>query len=293
MITHANPVTNGVMRLDAASNFYAVTGKPATVESAVAKQSVKSLRANSYDSKHIAAYAATLGEVVSKPQLAYVYLPTFDETKLAYKTEIKYDSVSGFEHDILFFDAATGAELTRHPQVHRAKAHYTYDMRNRLFSDSFAPGILMCLTNDVCRDESSQRAHSGASVVYDYYYNVHGRESIINSLTPVISTVHTGVNWNNAAWYQKKIFYGDGDSFKFRDFTYSLDIMAHEYTHGVIEYSSGLVYNNESGALNEAFADIFGVAAEAYSRGSKHPDWLMGADSYTPGTSGDALRYVI
>jgi hypothetical protein len=72
------------------------------------------------------------------------------------------------------------------------------------------------------------------------------------------------------------------------------DVVAHELTHGVTERTSGLIYSNESGALNEAWSDIFGAASDTYRRGGTVDSltWKVGEDVYTPSTSGDALRYM-
>ena len=78
------------------------------------------------------------------------------------------------------------------------------------------------------------------------------------------------------------------------DLTKSFDVIAHELTHGVTDFESDLLYQKESGALNEALSDIFGVSADSYSRGGTidASTWKLGEEVYTPGTSGDALRYM-
>lgn len=68
------------------------------------------------------------------------------------------------------------------------------------------------------------------------------------------------------------------------------DVVAHEFTHGVTQTSSKLIYNGESGALNEAMSDIFGAAVDRYTGASREDTWLVGEDIYTPSKSGDALR---
>lgn len=82
--------------------------------------------------------------------------------------------------------------------------------------------------------------------------------------------------------------YGDGDGQTFTYLSGALDVVAHELSHAVTEYTAGLIYQNESGAINEAISDIFGTVAE-YSVGSNF-DWLVGEDIYTPGIAGDGLR---
>ena len=65
----------------------------------------------------------------------------------------------------------------------------------------------------------------------------------------MISSVHTGTQWNNAVWYQNQMMYGDGDGSTFADLTSDFDIIAHEFTHGVTDFTANLVYQNESGAF--------------------------------------------
>jgi vibriolysin len=105
VITHADAPVNGVLRFNAAANIYAVSGQPAIAADVDARQSRQSLRSTSFDLKHVLANAALIGDIASKPALAYVYLPQSSDTKLAWKVDVKYDSANGFEHDIVFFDA--------------------------------------------------------------------------------------------------------------------------------------------------------------------------------------------
>ncbi|MCJ8274988.1 MAG: M4 family metallopeptidase [Psychrosphaera sp.] len=297
VITHANAPENGVLRFNAAANIYGVSGQPAIAADTDARQSRQSLRSTSFDLKHVLANAALIGDIASKPALAYVYLPESGDTKLAWKVDVKYNSDNGFEHDIVFFDASNGAELTRHPQVHRARDVRVYDMENNAYSSSFSPGTFLCdswVGNRCDSGSSGERAYDGVSAVYNYYKNVHGRDGLDNRGIRTVASVHTGNSWNNAAWYNNQLFFGDGDGYSFRDLTYSFDVIAHEYTHGVIRNTADLIANGESGALNEAMADIFGVSAEAWHRSPIIPklNWLIGEDTYTPNTTGDALRYM-
>ena len=82
--------------------------------------------------------------------------------------------------------------------------------------------------------------------------------------------------------------YGDGDGVTFTSLSGGIDVIGHELTHAVTEYSSDLIYQNESGALNEAISDVFGTLVEFYD--NRNPDWEIGEDIYTPGKAGDALR---
>ena len=149
-------------------------------------------------------------------------------------------------------------------------------------------------------------AHYGAAKTYDYFQSVHNRNGIDGNNGPgttvagansgislVSSRVHFGSGYNNAFWYQDKMSYGDGNGSTFSPLV-TLDICGHEMTHGITERSANLTYQNESGALNESMSDVFGAMVELYSDGGtiSADTWKIGEDSYTPGTPGDALRYM-
>ncbi len=127
-------------------------------------------------------------------------------------------------------------------------------------------------------------AHYGAISTFDYYKNTFNRSSYDNNNATITSTVHYSSNYNNAFWNGSQMVYGDGDGSQFIALV-ALDIAAHELTHAVTERTAGLIYQNESGALNESVSDIFAMMVD-------RDDYLIGENSYTPGISGDALRYM-
>ena len=137
-------------------------------------------------------------------------------------------------------------------------------------------------------DKAAVDAHVNAGKVYDYYKKTFNRNSFDDKGAKLISTVHVGESWNNAAWNGVQMMYGDGDGKTFIPLSAGLDVIGHELTHAVTENSSDLIYQNESGALNEAISDIFGTLVEFYD--NRNPDWEIGEDIYTPGKAGDALR---
>jgi len=137
-------------------------------------------------------------------------------------------------------------------------------------------------------DNAAVDAHKYAAITYDYYSNVFGRNSFDGRGATIKSTVHYGRNYNNAGWTGYQMLFGDGDGSLFRELSGSLDVMAHELTHAVTQYTADLIYYDESGAINEAMSDIFGTAVEFWA--NNDPDWLLGEDIYTPNISGDALR---
>lgn len=122
-------------------------------------------------------------------------------------------------------------------------------------------------------DRTAITAHNHASLVYEYFRATHGRNSIDNKGGNIISVVNVtqdGQSMDNAYWNGKLMAYGNGNA-DFDPFAKALDIAAHEMTHGVTEHTAGLEYLNQSGALNEAFSDIFGAMVD-------REDWLIGED---------------
>ncbi len=145
-------------------------------------------------------------------------------------------------------------------------------------------------------DQYATDAHWGAEMTYDYYWLIHNRNSIDGNGFQLDSYVHYDVNLANAFWDGTRMNYGDGNSTA-NPFT-ALDIAGHEITHGLTQFTSNLDYQNESGALNESFSDIFGTCIEFYGRPS-NANWLMGSDiGYTirnmanPNSVGDPDTYM-
>lgn len=124
-------------------------------------------------------------------------------------------------------------------------------------------------------DKYATDAHWGSEMTYDYYLNKHGRNSIDNAGFRLDSYVHYDNNYGNAFWDGQRMTYGDGSSGN-SPFT-ALDIAGHEITHGLTTFTADLVYQDESGALNESFSDIFGVSVEFVARPG-NANWLMGED---------------
>ena len=120
-------------------------------------------------------------------------------------------------------------------------------------------------------DPVAVSAMANTKIVYDYYLNTHGRQSIDDNNKNLMVAIHFGNNYGGAFWSGTFMVYGDGDGTVFGPLARCLDVAAHEMTHGVVETTAGLIYENQSGALNESFSDIFGAMVD-------RDDWLMGED---------------
>ncbi|MCB9360567.1 MAG: PKD domain-containing protein [Flavobacteriales bacterium] len=124
------------------------------------------------------------------------------------------------------------------------------------------------------QDNAAYDAHFGSEATYDYYLTNFGRNSYDNSGAQINSYVHFDVGYVNAFWDGSQMTYGDGDGVNYSALT-SIDVVGHEITHAVTENTASLVYMNESGALNESFSDIFGIAIDFYNNPST-ANYLMG-----------------
>ncbi|MER7493871.1 M4 family metallopeptidase [Streptomyces pharetrae] len=135
-------------------------------------------------------------------------------------------------------------------------------------------------------------AHYGAALTWDYYKNVHGRNGIRGDGVGAYSRVHYGNNYVNAFWSDSCfcMTYGDGSG-NANPLT-SIDVAAHEMTHGLTSATAKLVYSGESGGLNEATSDILGAAVEfAANNSSDVGDYLIGEEIDING-DGTPLRYM-
>lgn len=124
-------------------------------------------------------------------------------------------------------------------------------------------------------------AHWGAEMTYDYFSITHARNSIDNQGFKLKSYIHYDANFVNAFWDGNRMTYGDGDGTTISPLT-SLAIAGHEIAHGLTSNTANLVYSYESGALNESFSDIFGLAIDFWARPTQ-ADWEMGDEIYIGG----------
>lgn len=127
-------------------------------------------------------------------------------------------------------------------------------------------------------NQSAIQAMWGAERTYSYFNTTHSRQSWDGSAGDMIAYNNAFSGQNNACWGctgNSTIYYA-GNTAAATDDWNTNDIMGHEFAHGVTQAAAGLIYNKESGALNESFSDIFGEMVESFSEGNC--DWLVGAD---------------
>jgi len=236
-----------------------------------------------------------------------VFNPEFNQSSNSYKLAYKFDvfAVDPLFRKSIYVDANTGIVLNSidkmHTCNHRAATGNTnysgqvnfsvcelnnnFKLRNEqncdievFNSNKTAESLPLSFeenSNQFNNSPSAVEVFWTLQQVYDYFNNTLGLAGIDNSNSPIYSWVNYKENFNNAFWNGTWLTFGEGDGEHYGPFT-SPDIVAHEYMHGVTDYSNAkLAYYGESGALNESFSDIFGEVIEHYISGSN--DWVFGA----------------
>lgn len=127
--------------------------------------------------------------------------------------------------------------------------------------------------HNAAKDDAALDAHWGAMMTYDYWQSVHNRNSYDDNGAEIRSYVHVDNNYDNAFWNGAVMSYGDGSSNGNEgngsfDALTSIDVVAHEIGHAVCTFTADLVYQRESGAMNEGFSDIWGAAVEHFAKGN-------------------------
>jgi Zn-dependent metalloprotease len=170
-----------------------------------------------------------------------------------------------------FVHARRPAVVHAFDSLANAKRRITYTADNT----TDIPGRKLIDEGQRSRDQVAQAAHDGAGIVYDYYFNTFKRRGIDNRDSPIVSTVHFGSNpeeSENAAWVgeAQQMIYGDGGEI-FKPLPYGLDVIGHELTHGVTDNTAQLIYEGQSGALNESYSDVFSAMID-------RDNWTLGEE---------------
>jgi len=134
--------------------------------------------------------------------------------------------------------------------------------------------------------------HWGTEKVLDYWSSVHSRDGIDRDSVPnIMSYVSCDFDIANADWSSFGHFmrYYGGNGTDLNAYA-SLDIVAHEMGHGITQFTAGLSYVDESGALNEGFSDIWGACVENYVGKPLSSLWLLGSEIMTANSSFNCIR---
>jgi len=190
------------------------------------------------------------------------------------------------ERSRTFFEGPSPAAIAAVSQKKRRNvydAHHTLSLPGKLVMSEHKPRGA---------DIEVAEAYDGTGVTIDFFAQVFFRRSLDGRGMRVDSTVHYGTRFDNAMWNGRQTVFGDGDGLFFNRFTGSLDVIGHELTHGVTQYTAALGYEGQTGALNEHISDSFGIMIKQFKLGqtAKESDWLLGAELFTPRVNGKALR---
>lgn len=141
---------------------------------------------------------------------------------------------------------------------------------------------------DIAVDE----AYDYLGITHDFFWKNYQRDSLDNKGLVLIGTVHYGREYQNAFWNGQQMVFGDGDGEIFNRFTIAIDVVAHELSHGVTETEAGLIYFEQSGALNESLSDVFGSLVKQYhlKQRADQADWIIGEGLLAKGINGKGLR---
>jgi Zn-dependent metalloprotease len=202
----------------------------------------------------------------AKTQLM-VYIDQSNKARLAWSVTILTQKPLGQWRS--FVNAMRPTVIHAFDSLSQAKRRVTFSADN----STEIPGRQLIDEGERSRDPVAQAAHDGAGVVYDYFLRTFQRDSLDGRGLPLVSTVHYGSDSEdaeNAAWIGEvsQMIYGDGGRI-FKPLPYGLDVIGHELTHGVTENTANLIYEGQSGALNESYSDIFGALIE-------RKNWTMG-----------------
>jgi Zn-dependent metalloprotease len=250
-------------------------------------------------------------------QVLYPVAP--DRVKLAWRVEVSVQDPAGPLELESFVDASDGTILHHDDQIDSVDAsgvgvfgdHQTLDVTEKRGSywleDGQRGGLKTYSARDKTRlpgsevhskdpnDWDSDGAASGAAVdahayaglAWDYFANVHGRAGWKGDSVGPHVTVHYGDRFANAFFNGRQLVFGDGDGQTLAPLAGALDVVAHEYTHGVTAATAKLGHEGESGALNEAVSDVFGCLVAAANGGTR---WQMGATVYHPRGKSKPIR---
>lgn len=182
--------------------------------------------------------------------------------------------------DKVYVDQDTGEILAIHPQIHHAENRRVYSANN----GTSLPGTLRRSEGQApTTDVDVNAAYDNTGAVYEGYANFWSRDSYDNAGAIMNATVHYSNNYCNAFWDGSRMVYGDGSGASCLPLARSVDVTAHEMTHAVTEYESGLVYSGEPGGLNESLSDIFGAFIESYVDGGKTGTLVVDSGTFLVG----------
>jgi Zn-dependent metalloprotease len=144
------------------------------------------------------------------------------------------------------------------------------------------------------QDIAVTEAYDFSGLTYDFYRSMFKRNSVDDHGMRLDSSVHYEQDFDNALWNGQQMVYGDGDGRIFGRFTKCIDVVGHELTHGVTQFTAALEYHDQPGALNESMSDVFGIMLKQFQskQSAAQSNWLIGEGLFIPaaGVNRTALR---
>jgi Zn-dependent metalloprotease len=206
-------------------------------------------------------------EILHDKTQLMVYVAPNGQATLTWNVIVMSDGPLG--QWLYFVNAGRPAIVHRFDSAEHIKQRRTFSADNK----TTMPGRILVEEGERSDDPIAEAAHDNAGVTYDYYMNTFQRDGIDGKGSPIVSTVHYGSDpqdAQNAAWVgqRQQMIYGDGGKI-FKPLAMGLDVVGHELTHGVTDNSAQLIYQGQSGALNESYSDFFGVMIAG-------SDWTVG-----------------
>jgi Zn-dependent metalloprotease len=224
-------------------------------------------------------------------------VPPYILRRLATQGSPRYAAVARAAREALLHVGAVHAARTSVPSVPAGVRQWETAPVNRSIFDAISgeslPGQVVRKEGDAATgDPAVDEAYDGLGHTHALYADAFGRNSIDGQAMPLKASVHFGKLYDNAFWDGQQMVFGDGDGEVFERFTISLSVIGHELTHGVTQFSAGLAYRNQAGAINESVSDVFGALVEQFSRkqATAEASWLIGEGLFTPKVKGSALR---
>jgi vibriolysin len=227
--------------------------------------------------------------VVSHGVGRLVYVSDASErAQLSWEIEVNGDRGGDPVQDAVFVDAVGGTIVTRHAKIHSALSRRVFDGNGTTTTRTLVRSEGQAATGNALIDQN----YDLLGDAYDCFRTEFGRDSYDAKGGTIDSTVNYDVNLNNAFYSHDGtgLKFGNGDGMDSRNWGSDYDIVVHEFTHWVTDNTSKLIYQDESGALNESFSDIMAAVCSARRNGLSADTWRIGEVAYTPGNPNDALR---
>ena len=250
---------------------------------------------------------------------ATIFAPRNGSPQPAFRATVEYQASQGSGRmlEVVYVRSSDGQILARYSQIHDALSRQVYDLgRACIQSGRELPGRSLLTEGGSSSDASATTVYQGLGDTYAFFKSLFARDSYDGRGGKLVASVHatfsggTGCSGNNAVWMgapYNQMAYGDGDGRLLTDLSKALDVTGHELTHAVTGSTSGLVYQDESGALNEAMSDINVVAVLAWKRAGSQAQppaagasrflvddhtWRIGEAVAGPSLAGGALRFM-